>query len=54
MSDAVVGTGNKVENKILAVLGLTFLWAGREIGNNYIKVRKTISDMKDYQELNDT
>lgn len=53
VSGTVVGTGNKVENNILALLGLTFFW-GRERVNNCTKVMKTISDMNDYQEVNDT
>lgn len=49
MPGTVVGTGNTVENKILALLGLTSSWRGETV-NNYTKIMKTISDINDCYE----
>lgn len=51
MPGTVLETGNSVENKILALLGLTFSWE-RQMVNNYTKLMKVISDTDEYREVN--
>lgn len=51
MPGTVLETGNSVENKILALLGLTFSWE-RQMVSNYTKLMKVISDTDEYREVN--
>lgn len=51
MPGTVLETGNSVENKILALLGLNLSWE-RQTVNNYTKLMKVISDTDEYCEVN--